>query len=166
VITTLLIGLSPEEIERYNIEYVAKHIQECERWGLPIIIETLIFGRRAVRERSVERFEFDLDTLKMICREASEIGADIIKAPYAGSYETMKEVVKSCSTPILVLGGGKMEKTEELLVVVKNSIDAGCIGCFVGRNVWQHKKPQKVLAALRKIVHENSDVEEAAKLLS
>ena len=165
VIVTRLIGLVPEENERYNVDYIAEQVHECEKWGIPIIIETLIFGKRASKE-PLEGSPVDLDALKMVCREVAEMGADIIKAPYAGSREAMEEVVKTSSTPILVLGGGKMENPEEILTLVKNSIDAGCMGCLVGRNVWQHEEPQKVIAALMKIVHENVSVKEALKILS
>jgi len=42
-------------------------------------------------------------------RIATEIGADIIKTEYTGDAESVAEVVRTCPTPILVLGGAKQE---------------------------------------------------------
>lgn len=166
VMTTYLIGLDPEDLETRNIEYAMGHIRECEEWGMPMITEALVIGRRAIKGQSFDQCKFEVESLRVACRIVSEMGADFIKAPYAGSFEKMKEVVDACLSPILVLGGGKVDQPEELFKVVRNCMDAGCIGCFVGRNVWQYKHPPDILVGLKKIVHEDSSVEEVMRLMS
>ncbi|MEM3755305.1 MAG: hypothetical protein QXE19_06425 [Candidatus Bathyarchaeia archaeon] len=154
----LTLGLG-EESERYNLEYLSKYLQKCERFGMPLIAETIVFEKKANGEFVEKR---DTESIKIACRIASEIGCDLIKAPYV---ENMKEVVRCSSVPILVLGGQKMETELDVLKTVKEAINAGCIGCIIGRNVWQHKDPAGMIRALKKVIHEEADPEVALKII-
>jgi DhnA family fructose-bisphosphate aldolase class Ia len=42
---------------------------------------------------------------------------------------------------------------------------AGCAGLSIGRNVFQHKEPDRMVAALVEIMHENATVDEAFRLV-
>jgi DhnA family fructose-bisphosphate aldolase class Ia len=44
--------------------------------------------------------------------------------------------------------------------MVKGSMEAGGAGVSIGRNVFQHKDPTKIVQAISKIVHNGSTVEE------
>ncbi len=106
------------------------------------------------------------DQIASAARLGQEAGGDFIKTAYSGSVESFKEVVKNCPIPIVILGGEKMDSDRELLQVVKDSIEAGGAGTCMGRNVFQHKDPKAITAAICKIVHEGASVEEALKLVS
>ena len=54
-----------------------------------------------------------------------------------------------------------MNSDKEILEMVKGAIDAGGAGVSIGRNVFQHKYPQKMVEAMSAIVHEGASVEEA-----
>jgi len=46
-------------------------------------------------------------------------------------------------------------------VMVEGALAAGAAGVSIGRNAFQHKKPEKMVAALCKMVHNSAGVEEA-----
>jgi DhnA family fructose-bisphosphate aldolase class Ia len=148
-----------EKYEILNLDYIHDFISDADRFGLPLILETHVVDSQTGKELA------DVESIKSACRFAAEIGADAVKAPYVGSLDGMKEVVKWCSIPILVLGGARMKSEIDMLEVIKNSIEAGCAGCVVGRNVWQHPYPKKVIEALKMVVHENKSIEEVIKFM-
>ena len=49
--------------------------------------------------------------------------------------------------------------------MVKDSIVAGGAGLSIGRNVFQHEDPSKMVKALSAIVHKDVPVSEAMKIL-
>ena len=44
-------------------------------------------------------------------------------------------------------------------------MQAGAIGCAVGRNIWGTADPTKMTAAVAAVIHGNASVAEAMKLL-
>ena len=58
-----------------------------------------------------------------------------------------------------------MDSDRDILEMVKGSIKAGGAGVSIGRNVFQHKNPIKMVQAISAIVHDEADVEDALKLL-
>lgn len=91
------------------------------------------------------------------------MGADIVKVAYTGSPETFREVVEGCFVPVVIAGGEKMVNDQDILEMVKGSVAAGGAGVSIGRNVFQHKDPAKIVQAICKIVHNGSGVEEKVK---
>jgi DhnA family fructose-bisphosphate aldolase class Ia len=106
------------------------------------------------------------DQVADAARLGQEAGGDFIKTAYTGSTESFKKVVETCPIPIVILGGAKMASDKDVLEVVKGAIDAGGAGTCMGRNVFQHKDPSAITAAMVKIVHEGASVDEAYKLIS
>jgi class I fructose-bisphosphate aldolase len=58
-----------------------------------------------------------------------------------------------------------MDSNREILEMVKGSIDAGGAGVSIGRNVFQHKDPTRMVQAISAIVHDGSNVEDALRIL-
>ncbi len=58
-----------------------------------------------------------------------------------------------------------MDSDQEILEMVKGSIDAGGSGVSIGRNVFQHKNPKRMVQAISAIVNDGSSVEDALKIL-
>jgi class I fructose-bisphosphate aldolase len=58
-----------------------------------------------------------------------------------------------------------MDSDRDILEMVKGSIDAGGAGVSIGRNVFQHENPTLMVKAISAIVHDNSNVEDALKIL-
>jgi len=135
---------------------------ECEKWGMPLLVE--IVPTRTSESGRLEVL-YEIEDVKAATRCAAEQGADFVKTIYTGSVESFKKVVENCPVPIVILGGAKMETEEEVLTIVKDSIQAGGAGVAFGRNIWQHKDPVKITNAIAKILHEGMNIKEVLKEL-
>ncbi|MCW4015547.1 MAG: 2-amino-3,7-dideoxy-D-threo-hept-6-ulosonate synthase [Candidatus Bathyarchaeota archaeon] len=131
---------------------------ECDDYGMPLLAMMYPRGPSIKDSHAV-------DVVAHAARLGAELGADIIKTNYTGDAESFKEVVDSCPVPVIIAGGPKAETTQDVLQMVKDSISAGGAGLSIGRNVFQHNDPAKMVKALSAIVHENATVAEAMKIL-
>jgi len=159
VITYFFIGYEKDEAEASNLENVASIARECERYAIPYIVEPMARGKRVLGN------EYNPEYVKLHVRMAAEIGADYIKTDYTGDPDTFREVVRGCPVPIFIAGGPKVETTREVLEMAKGALEAGAVGVIFGRNVFQAPDPCAMVRALRLIVHEGADVEEALEVL-
>ncbi|MDI9624758.1 MAG: 2-amino-3,7-dideoxy-D-threo-hept-6-ulosonate synthase [Methanothermobacter sp.] len=132
--------------------------ETCDEWGMPLIAMMYPRGKKI-------KDEHDPEVVKLAARAGAELGADIIKTNYTGDPDTFKEVVEGCPVPVVIAGGPKVETEEELLQMVKDSIEAGGAGVAIGRNIFQAESPEKMTKAIAAIVHDEIDVEEALKML-
>lgn len=131
---------------------------EARTWGLPLLAMIYPRGEKI-------KDEYDVNVVKHAARVGHEMGADIVKVSYTGSVETFSEVISGCAVPVVIAGGPKMESDQEILEMVKGSILAGGAGVSIGRNVFQHRDPTRMVGAISSIVHDGSSVEDALELL-
>jgi fructose-bisphosphate aldolase/2-amino-3,7-dideoxy-D-threo-hept-6-ulosonate synthase len=131
---------------------------QCMRWGIPLVAMMYPRGRKV-------KSEYDVEAVKLAARIGAELGADIIKTNYTGDIDSFREVVKGCPTPVVIAGGQKMNTEKAVLQMVWEAMQSGSAGASIGRNVFQASNPTKMVRAIAKIVHENSDVKEAIKAL-
>lgn len=132
---------------------------KCREWGMPLIAMMYPRGRKITSENAA-------GYVKIAARAAAELGADIVKTSYTGSVETFREVTRGCPVPVVVAGGPRMETTEQILEMVRDSIEAGGAGVAIGRNIFQAPDMVKMLRAVASIVHEDATVAEAMRDLS
>ncbi|MGA7622903.1 MAG: hypothetical protein WB630_22115 [Candidatus Acidiferrales bacterium] len=130
VLTYLAVGTGDSDFESKEVARNAEVARECDRIGMPFIIETLARGKN-VQNPS------DPKWLKLHTRMAAELGADAVKTDYAGDPKTMRGVVENCPIPILVLGGSRYSSDGEALALIQEVAAAGAAGVFFGRNVFQ-----------------------------
>ncbi|MBP6137394.1 MAG: aldolase [Clostridiaceae bacterium] len=145
--------------ENETLSSLARNIQQAHRWGMPVVAEAL--------PRGFEKSE-DYRTpanITFACRQAVELGADIIKTEYTGSIESMRELVESVYAPVVILGGAKKVPERQLMQEIRDALDAGAAGVAMGRNIWGHPDPAKYTAAIAKLIHEDATVEQAMKEL-
>ena len=148
------------QFEKESLAALARNIQKAHRWGLPVVAEALPRGfEKAEDSRTPQNLIF-------ACRQAAELGADIIKTEYSGSMETMRELVESVYVPVVILGGARKVPERELLQEVRDALDAGAVGVAMGRNIWGRESPARCAAAIAKLIHENTGVEAALKELN
>ena len=121
-------------------------------WGMPLLAMMYTRGSKV-------KNEYDVKMVKHAARVAAELGADIVKVVYTGSPESFREVVEGCFVPVVIAGGEKMGNDQDILEMVKGAVEAGGAGVSIGRNVFQHKDPTKIVQAIYKIVHNGSTVE-------
>jgi DhnA family fructose-bisphosphate aldolase class Ia len=127
VLTYMIVGTGDSEFEAKEVERNARVARECERLGIPLIVETLARGENLTHP-------FDPSWLELHTRMAAELGADLVKTDYTGDPSSMRTVVQGCPIPILVLGGSH---NAAALDVVRGATEAGAAGVFFGRNVFQ-----------------------------
>lgn len=105
------------------------------------------------------------EKMKVACRVAAELGLDLIKTQYIPPIEAFRTVVANTYVPIVALGGPADPDTAKVLRGVREAMDAGCRGVAMGRNVWSHPNVRGFVTAIRKIVHEDADVESALAVM-
>lgn len=142
VLTYLVVGAGDADFESKEIARNAEVARECERSGIPLIVETLARGK-AVEDPG------DPKWLALHTRIATELGADVIKTDYSGSVGTMQRIVAGCPLPILVLGGSRHQGALE---VVRGVMESGAAGVFFGRNVFQSDNMESFLREARVIL--------------
>lgn len=149
VLTYLAVGTGDSDFEAKEIARNAEVARECERIGMPMIVETLARGRN-VKNHS------DPAWLKLHTRMAAELGADVVKTDYAGDPRAMRGVVEDCPIPILVLGGSRNSSDAEALELIRGVTTAGAAGVFFGRNVFQADDMPAFLRAARAALNETA----------
>jgi DhnA family fructose-bisphosphate aldolase class Ia len=145
------------EREGKFIRQASLAIDECHKLGLMVMVEALAYGK-------IEGKSFpsnDPEAIKMVARMAAELGADCVKTHYTGSKESFASVIAGCPVPILILGGGNGRSLQLVFQDIFDSLLVGGKGIAMGRNIWQQKNLQKMLACTNGLVHENWSVEEA-----
>jgi len=131
---------------------------QCDEWQIPFIAMMYPRGENIKNPR-------DGQIAAHVARIGSELGADIVKTPYTGNIDEFKEVVKGCPSPIVIAGGPKTDNDNDILQMAKDAIESGAIGVTFGRNVFQHKNPQKIIKALSKVVLDDLSVKEGLAVM-
>jgi fructose-bisphosphate aldolase, class I len=143
----LVLGVADGATFADNVEAVASTARAAARVGLPVLVETVLWGSRATDQR-------DPELLALGCRMAAELGADVVKTQFTGDQETMAGVVGGCPVPVLVLGGPRTGDETALLDETRAALAAGARGVVYGRRLWQADKPAELAAALRTLLHQ------------
>ena len=94
-------------------------------------------------------------------RLAFELGCDVVKTKWTGSVESFRKVTSAVPIPVLIAGGPAGSSTEEILTIVHQAIQAGGVGVCMGRSVFSHENPSKMVTALRAIIHDGAEVNQA-----
>jgi putative autoinducer-2 (AI-2) aldolase len=141
---SILVGQS---FERDTILGLTKYIDECERYGIPVLAVTAV-GKGLGK---------DAKYLSLASRMAAELGAHIVKTYYCKDFE---KVVETCPVPIVIAGGKKIPE-QEALQMAYDALQAGAIGVDMGRNVFQSSDPVGMIKAVNAIVHSKYKPKEA-----
>jgi len=140
------------------LEHFGSVSRHCVEWGMPLIAMLYTRGEKI-------KSEYDVTYVKHAARVGAELGADIVKVNYTGSPDSFTEVTQGCPVPVVIAGGEKMEQDDDILKMVEGSIQAGGAGVSIGRNVFQHANPTRMIAAISAVVHDRMPAREAAKLI-
>ncbi|NMB90096.1 MAG: fructose-bisphosphate aldolase [Chloroflexi bacterium] len=153
VICMGMIGYPEEPSSLQNLTLL---VGEAEKWGMPVVAEMLV--RPAEGPCTAEDLAFAM-------RVGVELGADVIKASYAGPPQAYRAARRACYRPVVVLGGEKVNDEGEMLLAISNALEAGADGVAIGRNVWQHANPAGVCRALVALVHGGASVDQACRVI-
>jgi len=145
-----------DETEGQMLADLGQSAASAAEWGMPLL--AMIYARGPKVEN-----EYDPEIVAHCARVGAELGADVVKVNYPGDAESFAHVVECAGVPVVIAGGAKMDSTRAFLDVVRTSLDAGGSGISVGRNVFQHRDPTRLVEVLNRIVHEDAPVDEAIK---
>jgi fructose-bisphosphate aldolase, class I len=134
-----------------DLAYVAATAQACRRWDLPLMVEPYLWGAD-VSQDPVERARMNADGARI----ALEHGADLLKLEVGSDYQQFRATVAASPVPVFVLGGPKRPTQRETLADVVAAAEAGAVGLTIGRNVWQHNDPGRMVEALRTALAERN----------
>lgn len=146
------------ETESEMLQELGEISETCSFWGIPLLAMMYPRGQKVENEHDVE-------LVKHAARVGSELGVDIVKTNYTGDPDSFKEVVEGALVPVVIAGGPKVDTDEELLQMVKDSIEVGGAGVAFGRNLFQAENPGKITKAISEVVHNDLEVNEALKFL-
>ncbi|WLS05635.1 class I fructose-bisphosphate aldolase [Shinella oryzae] len=161
VVVNLFMLPHEPDLFRQCVQNIARVRADCEKYGMPLMIEPLVM--QPVTERGGYMVDGDADKIVTLTRLAREMGADIIKADPTSNAEDFHRVVEAARCPVLVRGGGK----EDLSAVFAKSaalMRQGAMGMVYGRNIYQHANPSAVVRGLMAIIHADASGEEAYSL--
>jgi DhnA family fructose-bisphosphate aldolase class Ia len=149
-------GYPGSPYEKTSLENITQAIQQAHPWNLPVMAEMVPGGFDSAPEwRTVEN-------IALAVRVAAELGADLIKTPYAAGFE---HVIDTCYVPVVILGGAKRGNERDMLVDIKTAVDAGAAGVAIGRNIFQADNPAAMTAAVAAILHKGAEVDEAMAII-
>ncbi len=138
--------------EHQTLSNLAKLVNQGERYGIPVLAVTAV-GKEMAR---------DARYLSLACRIAAELGAHIVKTYYCENFE---KVIEGCPIPVIIAGGKKLPQEADALELAYTAVQLGAAGVDMGRNIWQSDYPVEMIKAVRAVVHENLNVNEAYNIL-
>ncbi len=147
-----------DESEREMLADLGRVAAMASDWGIPLLAMMYARGPHITNE-------YDPDVVAHCARVAVELGADVVKVPYTGDMDSFSHVVDASCVPVVIAGGPKMNSTRDFIQMVHDSVRAGGAGLSVGRNIFQHKRTPQLIKALRGVVHEDWDVEQAIEIV-
>jgi class I fructose-bisphosphate aldolase len=164
VVVNLLLLPNQPELYRQSLTNVCKLKPECERYGMPLMVEPLVM--QANEKAGGYMVDGDIRKIIPLVRQAVELGADIIKADPCDEIEEYYRVVEAGSgKPVLPRGGGRTSD-EGILTRTYKLMQQGASGIVYGRNVVQHANPERMTSAFMAIVHQGADVRQAMAILN
>ena len=136
------------EFETKSIHNLTRLVDMGNRAGIATLAVTAV-GKEMVR---------DARYIRLATRICAELGATIVKTYYVpDGFDT---VTAACPVPIVMAGGKKLPEIDALRLAY-NAVREGAAGVDMGRNIFQSECPRAMIQAVRKVVHENAEPEEA-----
>ncbi len=159
VVANLFMLPNQPEVWEQCVQNIMSLKPECERYGMPLMVEPLVMQDNA--QAGGYMVDGDIDKIMPLVRQAIELGADVIKAdPCDDPTEYGRVIEVAAGKPVLVRGGGKVSD-QEILARTEVLMQQGARGIVYGRNVIQHEDPPAMTRALMAIVHDGASPEEA-----
>ena len=141
----------PEMLEQLGLTAA-----QCHRWGMPLLAMMYPRGENVPNPH-------DPEIVAHVARIGAECGADIVKTLYTGDIDSFAQIVKSTPVPIVIAGGPKANTDLDILQMTEDAMTAGGKGVTYGRNIFAHRTPEKMVAALADIIFRKATAQEAMR---
>ena len=119
----------------------------CDEWNVPLLAMMYPRGPKIADPPSPE-------LIAHIATIAVELGADLVKLPFAGSAQGMAQVVAGCPVPVLVAGGPRADD-DHVESLARTALDAGAAGLSIGRSIFDAPDPGRMTKLLSTLVHDH-----------
>ncbi len=163
VVANLFMLPEQPEIWEHCVENIMTLKPQCERYGMPLMVEPLVMKDNATAGGYM--VDGDIDKILPLVRQAIELGADVIKADPSDDVDEYHRVIEVAGgKPVLVRGGGRVPD-REIVERTHGLMQQGAMGIVYGRNVVQHENPAGMTKALMAVVHDDATVDEAMEYL-
>jgi DhnA family fructose-bisphosphate aldolase class Ia len=147
------------DTESGMIDILSSVGRECAALGMPFIAEAEFPTTYATVEELQQQYGFEY--LRRNVRLCAELGADIVKTNWPGDPEAFGKLVEATNGIPVVLAGGSRLEDKELLWRMQVAVEAGAIGCSVGRNIFMHASPEAITRALSRVIRERWSADKA-----
>lgn len=144
--------------ESQQVFDLGETVRDAHRLGIPVLAMAYPRGPKVDDP-------FRPDRVALAARASAEMGADLVKTLYTGDPDTMRDVVRGCPVPVLVAGGPRVGNDDQLLAMLAGAHEAGAKGVSMGRNIFQHDHPDRIVAAIRAIMVDGESPEDARRHL-
>lgn len=131
--------------ESHMLADLGRVADRCQALGLPLLVMAYLRGGSTA--------ESDTGALAHAARVCAELGADLVKIPWPGSPEALREIVSGCPVGVVIAGGECRESFEGMQLRVQTALDAGAIGIAAGRTIFQTADPCETLETLSRLIH-------------
>lgn len=154
------------EYEQEMLSFAAQSIFEAHQHGLVAILWAYARGSAIKKEQ-------DPHVLAGAAGLANALGADFVKIKQpkprrdVDKNAVLNVITHAAGNTKVVCAGGQLVDKKTLLHNVFEQINTGkTAGCAVGRNIFQHARPQAIALsqAIAAIVYDNEQVNDALKL--
>lgn len=166
VVVNLYDAEGHDALRRASMDHIATVAAAAAPVGMPVIVEPFVYrpDHASRRWEIVDEFESNL----LLCRQAVELGADVIKADATPRPDGYAAFVTAVGAPVLVRGGGRVDDDAlpGLFDRTAAVLAGGARGLVYGRNVIKHPDPRAMVAALRALVHDDASPTDALAVLS
>ena len=147
VVVNLLLLPDQPELHRACVRNVSALRAACDAAGMPLMVEPLVMKNGGYG------VDGDVEKIVPLVRQATELGADVIKADPTDELSDYHRVIEAAGgRPVLVRGGGRVSD-DEVLARTRELMAQGAAGIVYGRNVIQHPDPAGMTRALMEVVH-------------
>ncbi len=139
------------QYEAVTIRNLIRTADMGARYSIPTLGVTAV-GKDLVR---------DSRYLALASRVCAENGATFVKTYFC--EKGFEQVVAACPVPIVIAGGRKLPENEALEFAWQ-AIQQGAAGVDMGRNVFQSEHPIAMIQAVRAVVHDKRNPQDAFDL--
>jgi DhnA family fructose-bisphosphate aldolase class Ia len=162
VIANLFLIAEQPQIHQQCLQNISRLKTECDRYAMPMMVEVRVME---LNRKGGYTPSGDADKLVPLCRQAIELGTDILKPDPTDDPKDFHRIIEAAGDrPVLALGGGKVAE-EQILARTHVLMQQGARGVVYGRNVFEHPNPAGMIRAVMAIVHEGATSRKALSSL-
>lgn len=125
--------------------------RECQQLGTPLLAMMYARGPGIADPADPHR-------IRRAVAVAADVGADLIKCNSPSPIEDLGKITAESPVPVLVAGGRRTnDDDDDVVAYARTVLEHGAGGLAVGRRVFDHPDPGRIVADLCGAVHPNSE---------